>query len=64
MEEVLASLAALVWHLLVAADDAVADGAFRLPLHSADNVAPERRETINDAPTLKSSVRYNFDLHS
>lgn len=52
VEEVLASLAALVRHLLVAADDAVADGAFRLTLHGADDVATERCKTINNAPTL------------
>lgn len=52
MEEVPARLAALVRHLLVGADDAVADGALRLPLHRADDVAPEGRETVDYAPAL------------
>lgn len=54
MEEVLARLAALVRHPPVGADDAVADGAFRLALHGADDVATERREAVDYAPALES----------
>jgi hypothetical protein len=49
---VLASRAALLRQLAVAADDAVADGALGLALEGARDVAAERRETVGDGAVL------------
>lgn len=41
MEEILAGLATLVWHLAVRGDDRVTDCAFGLAFQSSSDVAPE-----------------------
>lgn len=53
MEQVLARLAALVGHLLVARHDAVADRALGLPLERAGHVAAEGEEAVRDAAILR-----------
>ena len=52
VELVAAGAAALIRHALVATHDTVANGALRLPLHCPKRVTPERRQTVDDAPTL------------
>ena len=52
VEQILAGLASLVRHLLVCADDAVANGTLGLALECADDVAPECGESIYNAPAL------------
>lgn len=42
----LASLAPLIGHLLVAGNDGVADGAFGLALERTSDVAAEGKETV------------------
>lgn len=54
VEEVLAGPALLVGHLLIAADDAVADGTLGLTFHGANDVASESCQTVDDTPTLHS----------
>ena len=52
MEHVLASRAALLRQLAVAADDAVTDGALGLALEGAGHVAAERGQAIGDGAVL------------
>ena len=67
MEHVLASRAALLRQLAVAADDAVADGALGLALHGTRDVAAERGQAVGDGAVLSSpSVRdeiYVFGMY-
>ena len=52
MEHVLASRAALLRQLAVAADDAVADRALGLALEGARDVAAEGRHAVGDGAVL------------
>lgn len=52
VEQILARSAALVRHLLVAGDDAVADGAFRVALERADDVLSENGQPVGDRAVL------------
>jgi hypothetical protein len=52
VEEVLASPATLIRHLLVAGHDAVADGTLGLTLQRAGDVAAEGEETVGYAAIL------------
>jgi hypothetical protein len=62
VEHVLASRAALLRQLAVAADDAVADGALGLALEGARDVAAERREAVGDGAVLlkRSASLFGF----
>lgn len=60
MKQILASLASLVWHLFVGADNAIANGTFGLAFESTDDVAPKRNEPIYDAATLYFSYVSQF----
>jgi hypothetical protein len=48
MEKILASLATLIWHLLVGRNDRVADGTFGVALQCSNNILSEDAKTICD----------------
>lgn len=52
----LASLAALIRHLLIARHNAVADSAFSLPLQRTGDVAAEGEEAVGYAAVLVRGV--------
>jgi hypothetical protein len=52
MEQILAGLASLVRHLLVATDNAIANGTFTLAFESANDVASKGSEPIYYAAAL------------
>lgn len=53
MEQVLARLTSLVGHLLVSADDGIADGTLGLAFQRADDVLAENEEAVSDATILR-----------
>lgn len=55
VEQITACSTTLIWHGLVAADDAVTDGTFALALECADNVALEDCEPVDKTTTLRNS---------
>lgn len=56
MKEVLASLTALIRHLLVAGHDTVADSTFSLALERTGDIAAEGEEAVGYAAVLVGDV--------